>query len=69
MTQPATELQLEIEVMGILDEFLCVPAEERASWLEAQALKAKTEARVRTLIDAASITGEFLEVPPRLRFR
>ncbi|HET9034116.1 MAG TPA: hypothetical protein VFN25_14580 [Dokdonella sp.] len=69
MIKNAMELQLEIEVIGILEKVLALPEEERERWLAGQSLKANTEARVRSLINAASDTGEFLEIPVKLSMR
>ncbi len=57
------DLQTEVEAMRILEQVLSLPFVERDSWLNSQTLEARVAQRVRDLLQTASVTGEFLELP------
>ncbi|MEO7013473.1 MAG: serine/threonine-protein kinase, partial [Dokdonella sp.] len=57
------DLQTEIEAMRILEQLLSLRMAERRPWLNNQTLEARVAERVRALLQTASATGEFLEVP------
>ena len=59
-------LQTEIKAMRILEQVLGVPIAEREVWLHEQTLEARVAERVWALLQTASATGDFLEMPASL---
>ena len=57
------DLHIEIEAMRILEQILNLAIAEREPWLNSQTLETRVAERVRALLQTASSTGEFLEMP------